>query len=73
MAGVKFSVMCNAVYTSYLEVPDEIANDKAKVVEYLREHISELSVEDLEWISDCEPDTAITEEDIIYIEREDVA
>ncbi len=64
MAQVDFSVMCTALYESSLEVPNEIAKDREKTLQYIREHLSEAPVADVEWLSDIEPENAVTAEDI---------
>lgn len=70
MAKVKFKAACIAVYDSELEIPKEIANDKNAILEYIHEHLNDCNVEDLEWLSDLEPDKAVTQEDIRYVEAD---
>lgn len=68
MANVKLSVMCNAIYHTHYEVPDEVTKDKGELVKYLREHIEELNIEDIEYLGETDPEAAITEDDIIYVD-----
>ena len=70
MAKVKFRVTCTAVYSSKLEIPKEIVNDKDAVLKYIHEHLNDCNVEDLEWLSDFEPEEAVTQKDIQYVEAE---
>ena len=70
MAKVKFKAACIAVYDSELEIPKEIANDKNAILEYIHEHLNDCNVEDLEWLNDLEPDEAVTQEDIRYVEAD---
>lgn len=70
MAKVKFKVACTAVYDSELEIPKEIADDKDAILEYIHEHLNDCNVEDLEWLSDLDPDEAVTQEDIRYVETD---
>lgn len=62
---VKFTVGCKAIYHSSLELPDCIEEDE--VLNYIRDHLPECSVNDLTWIDDDEPISAVTEDDIKYI------
>lgn len=68
MAKVKFSVACMAVYQSELEIPNEIKNDDEAILDYIRSHIDECKVNDLEWLGDIEPANAVTMADIQYVE-----
>lgn len=68
MAIVKFSVACTAIYHSELEIPNEIKNDREEILEYIHSHLDECSVDELEWLSDLEPEDAVTMEDIRYVE-----
>lgn len=70
MAKVKFKVACIAVYDSELEIPKEIADDKEAILKYIHEHLNDCNVEDLEWLSDLDPDEAVTQEDIRYVETD---
>jgi len=70
MKTAQFTVVCNAVYKSELEIPDEVdTNDYEEVAAYIRDNLDKCSVEDLEWISDWEND-AVTGEDITSIAEE---
>ena len=68
MTKVKFSVACMAVYQSELELPDKIKNDNGAVLEYIRSHLNDCAVNDIEWLNDLEPQDAVTMEDIRYVE-----
>ena len=72
MKKVKFTVMCNAIYKSELELPDGIdATNKDAVLEYIRNNLSDAPVNEIEWLSDLEDtDSAVTKEDIRSIEEE---
>lgn len=48
MGTVKFRVGCIAVYDSNLDIPDEIINDDKKILNYIREHLNECKVDNLE-------------------------
>ena len=67
MGTVKFKVCCMAVYDSNLDIPDEIINDDKKILNYIREHLNECKVDNLEWLEDLNPEEAVTMEDIRYI------
>lgn len=67
MGTVKFTVGCMAFYNSNLNIPDEIINDKKKILNYIREHLNECKVDNLEWLEDLDPEEAVTLEDIICI------
>lgn len=67
MKTVNFSATCIATYNSSLKVPDEIHDDQ--MVDYIKKHLSEAPVEDLEYVGDT--DKPLTEEDIISIENND--
>ncbi len=67
-ATVKFTVACNALYHSELKVPKDISNDEDRVLEYIRDHLGDCNVDDLEWLSDWEPWEAVTKDDIRSIE-----
>lgn len=64
---VRFGVMCTATYTATLQVPEEIGDDQ--ILSYIREHLNEANMESesLEWLGDCEPEEAVTEEDVYNI------
>ncbi len=70
MAKVKFKVACTAVYDSELEIPKEIVDDKDAILKYIHEHLNDCNVEDLEWLNDLDPDEAVTQEDIRYVETD---
>ena len=63
MRIARFTVMCNAIYKSSLEIPDEVP--KGEELNYIREHLEKCNIEDdLRWVSDYPPETAVTKEDI---------
>ena len=63
-----FSVACMAYYKSELDIPDSVP--KGKELEYIRQHLDECSTgEGLEWLSDFEPEEAVTEDDILNIKE----
>lgn len=64
MAIVNFTVQCLALYNSELVVPDDIKDDKRKVLDYIRENLSDANVYNLRWLDDCDPNDAVTMEDI---------
>ena len=64
MAQVNFTAMCMATYQSALEVPDDIARDRDKALKYVRDHLNDAPVADVEWLEDVDPYEAVTEEDI---------
>lgn len=68
MSKVKFNVACTAVYQSELEIPNEIKNDYKAILEYIRLHLNECPVFEMEWINDFDPEDAVTIEDIKYVE-----
>lgn len=70
MTKVKFLVGCMAVYTSELEIPDTIAANENAVIDYIRDHLSDCTVDNLEWMEDLEPESAVTEDDILLIETD---
>nr|DAJ69614.1 MAG TPA: hypothetical protein [Caudoviricetes sp.] len=67
MARVEFFVTCIATYESELAIPNDIANDKNAVLEYIHEHLENACIADLQWSNDLEPDEAVTLDDIKYI------
>ena len=69
MAKVKFKVACTAVYDSELEIPNNIANNKKAILDYIHENLDKCEIHDLEWLNDLDPDDAVTAEDIRYIEN----
>lgn len=66
--SVKFSVACMAAYYGTMEVDSNLSDEE--MLNYIREHLDEVPVENLTWIEDYEPESAITEEDIISISDE---
>lgn len=67
MAKYQFTVMCNAIYHSELELPDDVKDED--VLHYIHDHLDDAPVNELEWLGDIDPDTAVTEEDIREIAR----
>jgi len=67
MKIVNFNVGCYAIYNSELGIPDDIAEDKEKVLNYIRDHLGDCSVSDIEWVGDLDPFEAVTKDDIRYI------
>lgn len=59
---VTFSVMCNAVYQSELELPDDVKDED--VLDFIQNNLHRAPVSDLEYLDDIEPQAAVTEEDI---------
>lgn len=64
MAKVYFTVQCLALYDSSLEIPNDIKEDKRKVLNYIQENLIEANVNNLRWLDDCDPSVAVTVEDI---------
>lgn len=52
MKRLNVTVTCMAVYNSAIEVPDNMTIDEA--IEYAKEHIDEIPVGELEYISDSD-------------------
>ena len=69
MRVAKFTVACNAYYNSELQIPDTVPDNK--VLDYIREHLSECTIYDLTFVSDLEPETAVTENDIVMVYDEE--
>lgn len=67
----KFTVACTAVYTSELEIPEEIKNNRELIIEYIRDNLDKANVNELTWLNDFDPEDAVTDEDILYIYNED--
>ena len=65
---VKFSVACMACYYGTMEVDSNLSEEE--MVNYIREHLSEVPTENLTWIENYEPEAAVTEEDIISVSNE---
>lgn len=62
---IKFSVQCMALYKGEIALPEEVQT-KEDALAYVRAHLDDVPVADLEWLSDIEPEQAVTEEDIRY-------
>ena len=67
MKLAKFSVACNAVYSGTLKIPDSVT--EGNELTYIRNHLSNVPVVDLEWLEDLSPEEAVTEDDIRSIEE----
>lgn len=52
MKRLNVTVQCMAVYNSGIDVPDDMTLEEA--IEYAKEHIDEIGVGELEWISDSD-------------------
>lgn len=52
MKRLNVTVTCMAVYNSGIDVPDEMTLEEA--IEYAKEHINEIPIGELEWISDSD-------------------
>lgn len=52
MKRLNVTVTCMAVYNSAIEVPDNMTIDEA--IEYAKEHINEIPIGELEYISDSD-------------------
>ncbi len=71
MNKVYFSVNCTAFYNTELELPDSIDVDNMQeILKYIRNHLEECPVHELEWAKDLEPNKAVTIEDIKEVENE---
>lgn len=63
---VKFNACCIATYKGELDLPNNInIKDKKEVLNYILDHLNEVSCSELEYIGDT--DEPVTEEDILYI------
>ncbi len=70
MRRAKFTVACMATYNSSLLIPDSVK--EGEELQYIRKNLSKCKTEtDPVWIKDLEPDSAVTPEDIRYIEEVD--
>lgn len=69
MRTARFTAACNAYYNSELQIPDSVSDDK--VLEYVREHLSECIIYELTFESDLEPEAAVTEDDIVMVYDEE--
>ena len=68
MKTLNVTMICKAFYNSSIEVPDDMTFEDA--IAYAEEHIDEINVGEMEWISDIEIDedfSPISEEDIISL------
>ena len=61
---VKFTVACNVIYHGSLIIPESVPKTKADYLNYIRENLCSVNVEDLEWLEDLSPKDAVTEEDV---------
>lgn len=52
MKRLNVTVTCMAVYNSGIDVPDEMTLEES--IEYAKEHINEIPIGELEWISDSD-------------------
>ncbi len=52
MKRLNVTVTCMAVYCSGIDVPDEMTLEEA--IEYAKQHIDEIPIGELEWISDSD-------------------
>lgn len=52
MKRLNVTVTCMAVYNSAIEVPDDMTIEEA--IEYAKEHINEIPIGELEYISDSD-------------------
>ncbi len=68
MRKVYFSYSCMAIAQGSLDLPDEVKDGEE--LAYIREHLGEANASDLEWIGDLEPEDAVDQDDIKYIEGE---
>lgn len=66
--SVKFSVACMACYYGTMEVDSNLS--KEEMLNYIRDHLDAVPTKNLTWIEDYEPETAVTEEDIISVSNE---
>ena len=62
---VKFSVECRAYYTGELIVSSD---EPKEVLKEIRERLNEVAVDELTWLEDLAPETAVTIDDIRSIE-----
>ena len=67
MRTAYFNVTCTATYHSKMEIPDTVL--KGEELEYIRKHLDECVIYDLEWLADLDPDDAVTADDIKSIEE----
>lgn len=50
MRKLNVTVLCNAVYNSSIEVPDDMTIEEA--IEYAKKHLSEIPCGELDYVSD---------------------
>lgn len=67
MKKVKFSVACTAVYRSELTVDGNLTDEE--ILEEIHNRLEEAPIEDLQWISDWEPEEAVRMEDIFEVKE----
>lgn len=68
---VAFNVTCLATYKSSLDLPDNIKT-REEIVSYIREHLPDANIQELEFLSDLdEPSESVIEDDIINVYGED--
>ena len=63
--SVTFTVGCMALYKGSMDVPANLTQEE--VLSHIREHLNDIPVNDLEWLSDLAPEEAVTMEDIYNI------
>ena len=66
MKILNVTCICNAVYNSSIEVPDNMTREEA--IQYAKEHINEIPCNELEYISDSD---VLDEENCDFEEEED--
>ena len=52
MKRLNVTVMCKAVYSSGIEVPDDMTLEEA--IEYAKQHIQDIPVGELDWIENSD-------------------
>ena len=65
MRKAEFCVTCLAQYKSEMYIPDEV--EDGKELSYIREHLDECPVQELDWVGDLSPEEAVTEEDVAIL------
>lgn len=69
---VKFTALCEASYDSELLVPDDIAANREEAFKYIRSHLDEAPILELNFNKDLDdPTEAVWEEDIHWDADED--
>lgn len=66
MKKVKFSIACIAMYNAELEVEDNLTEEE--ILEKIHENLDTFPVQELTWLEDFAPETAVTIDDIRSIE-----